>query len=135
MVVAVAGWEVVGRAVVVVAVVAVGRALVAVVVGLVVVAVAAVDYGPYGPGSRQLRRTLTFRRVLGGRAVEVAVAVDEDAAMWWWRWRCGRKWRWKTRWRVDDSSEELLELMVMGESASGVGPVVGAVVGLTGWWW
>ena len=44
MVVAVAGWEVVGRAVVVVVVVAVGRALVAVVVGLVVVAVAAVDY-------------------------------------------------------------------------------------------
>ena len=58
-------------------------------------------------------------------AVEVAVAVDEDAAMWSWRWR----WP-KTRWRVDDSSEELveLELMVMmvgpvmgdlGESASG----------------
>ena len=49
-------------------------------------------------------------------AVEVAVAVDEDAAMWSWRWR----WP-KTRWRVDDSSEELveLELMVMM-----VGPVI-----------
>ena len=60
-------------------------------------------------------------------AVEVAVAVDEDGVMWSWRWRCGRKWRWKTRCWVDDSSEELVELMVMvmGESASGgVGPVV-----------